>query len=76
VDQPVTVTSPFQLANCLNLSFKPSFQASVTGKTSNSRGAGLTVKIAYPNAPQGTEANMEQQDEVSQHAWCAVNPRA
>jgi hypothetical protein len=56
--QPVTVTSPFQLANCQNLQFKPDFKASVTGRTSKTQGAGLTVKIAYPNAPQGTQANI------------------
>jgi hypothetical protein len=55
---PVTITSPFQLANCQNLQFKPHFQASVTGKNSKVSGAGLTVKIAYPNAPQGTQANI------------------
>jgi hypothetical protein len=58
VEQPATITSPFQLANCQNLQFKPSFKASVTGKTSKAGGAGLKVNIAYPNTPQGTEANI------------------
>jgi hypothetical protein len=55
---PVTVTGPFQATNCATLAFKPSFKAQVTGKNSKVSGAGLTVKIAYPNAPQGTQANI------------------
>jgi hypothetical protein len=57
---PVNVTSPFQAADCASLSFKPSFKASVTGNTSKAAGAGLSVKIAYPNAPQGTQANIQK----------------
>jgi hypothetical protein len=56
--QAVNVASPFQAADCQALAFKPSFKASVTGKNSKVSGAGLTVKIAYPNAPQGTQANI------------------
>jgi hypothetical protein len=59
-DQPATVTSPFQLANCQNLQFKPSFQVSTSGKTSKADGASLNVRLAYPNAPQGTQANIHQ----------------
>jgi hypothetical protein len=56
--QAVSVTTPFQAANCQNLQFKPSFKASTSGKTSRANGASLTVKLAYPNAPQGTQANI------------------
>jgi len=56
--QPVNVTSPFQAADCASLAFRPSFKASVTGKTSKAAGAGLKVDIAYPVAPQGSEANI------------------
>jgi hypothetical protein len=56
--QPVTITSPFQLANCQNLQFNPGFQVSTSGKTSKANGASLNVKLTYPNAPQGTQANI------------------
>jgi hypothetical protein len=55
---PVSVASPFQAANCQNLTFKPSFKATTSGKTSRANGASLSVKLAYPNAPQGTQANI------------------
>jgi hypothetical protein len=55
---PVTVTSPFQMANCQNLAFKPSFKVSSSGKTSKVDGASLSVKLTYPNAPQGTQTNI------------------
>jgi hypothetical protein len=55
---PLNVTSPFQAADCQNLQFKPSFQAQVTGNATKVNGAGLKVNIAYPNAPQGTQANI------------------
>ena len=57
-DLPVTLTSPFQAADCANLAFKPSFNVSTSGKTSKANGASLTVKLAYPAAPQGTQANI------------------
>jgi uncharacterized repeat protein (TIGR01451 family) len=55
---PVSVNDPFQAADCQNLAFKPSFKAYVTGKNSRADGAALKVKIAYPSAPQGTQANI------------------
>jgi hypothetical protein len=56
--EPVTVTSSFQMANCQNLQFKPAFKVSTPGKTSKANGAGLSVKLTYPNAPQGTQTNI------------------
>ncbi len=56
--QSVSVTTPFQAADCANLAFKPSFKVSTSGKTSRSKGASLTVKLTYPSAPQGTQANI------------------
>ncbi len=53
-----TVTSPFQASNCQALAFKPGFKVSTNGKTSRSKGASLSVKLTYPNAPQGTQANI------------------
>jgi hypothetical protein len=55
---PVTINTPFQLANCQNLGFKPVFKVSTSGKTSRSKGASLSVKLSYPKAPQGTQANI------------------
>jgi hypothetical protein len=53
-----TVTSPFQAASCANLKFAPKFAVSTSGKTSKANGASLTVKLTYPNAPQGSQANI------------------
>ena len=53
-----SLTSPFQAADCQSLAFKPSFKAQVTGRATKQNGAGLKVNIAYPNTPQGTEANI------------------
>jgi hypothetical protein len=53
-----TVSAPFQVTDCEKLAFKPKFAASISGKTSKAKGASLTVKLTYPNAPQGSEANI------------------
>jgi hypothetical protein len=53
------VSSPFQVTNCATLAFKPQFKVSTAGKTSKIDGASLSVKLAYPNAPQGSEANIK-----------------
>ncbi len=53
---PVEV--PFQVANCAILKFAPKFSVSTSGKTSKADGASLAVKLTYPNAPQGTQANI------------------
>ncbi len=55
-----SVSSPFQVGDCASLAFKPSFNVSTSGKTSKANGASLTVKLAYPKAPQGTQANIHQ----------------
>jgi hypothetical protein len=52
------VSSPFQVTNCADLAFKPQFSVSTSGKTSRANGASLHVKLAYPNAPFGTQANI------------------
>ncbi len=54
-----TVTNSFQMANCQNLQFKPQFKVSSSGKTSKANGASLTVHLAYPDAPQGTQTNIK-----------------
>ena len=57
-DVTVALTSPFQAADCANLSFKPGFQVTTSGKTSKANGASLAVKLSFPNAPQGTQSNI------------------
>jgi uncharacterized repeat protein (TIGR01451 family) len=57
-DVPVTVSSPFQAADCSSLGFRPGFAVSTSGRTSKANGASLSVKLTYPNAPQGTQANI------------------
>jgi hypothetical protein len=50
---------PFQVTNCATLAFKPSFKVSTAGKTSRATGASLHVKLAYPKAAWGTQANIK-----------------
>ncbi len=49
---------PFQVTNCATLGFKPIFSVSTNGKTSRANGASLSVKLTYPKAPFGTQANI------------------
>jgi hypothetical protein len=53
---PVSV--PFQVTNCATLKFAPKFKVSTYGKTSKARGASLSVKLTYPKAPFGSQANI------------------
>jgi hypothetical protein len=52
------VTDPFQVANCEHLKFEPKISVSTQARTSKADGASLTYKIAYPNVPQGTDADI------------------
>ena len=52
------VSAPFQITNCAALKFAPKFSVFTSGKTSKANGASLTTKLSYPNAPQGTQANI------------------
>jgi hypothetical protein len=54
------LTAPFQVTNCATLGFKPVFSVSTSGKTSRAGGASLHVKLAYPKAPFGSQANIAQ----------------
>jgi hypothetical protein len=54
----VSITTPFQAADCQSLQFKPVFKVSTPGNTSRRNGAGLSVKLTYPAAPQGTQTNI------------------
>jgi hypothetical protein len=49
---------PFQVTNCATLGFTPSFSVSTSARTSRARGAGLRVKLSYPKAPFGSQANI------------------
>jgi hypothetical protein len=51
------VAVPFQVTNCATLGFAPKFSASTSGKTSKANGASLNVKLTYPSAPFGSQAN-------------------
>ena len=50
---------PLQATNCAVLGFKPGFKVSTSGKTSRSKGASLSVKLTYPKAPFGSQANIK-----------------
>jgi hypothetical protein len=49
---------PFQVTNCATLAFKPGFKVSTSGKASRANGASLNVKLTYPKAPFGSQANI------------------
>jgi hypothetical protein len=53
-----SLSVPLQVTNCAVLAFKPGFQVSTNGKTSRSKGASLKVKLTYPKAPFGSQANI------------------
>jgi hypothetical protein len=55
-----SLSVPFQATNCAVLKFAPKFAVSTSGKNSKANGASLSVKLTYPNAPQGTQANIKQ----------------
>jgi hypothetical protein len=50
----------FQVTNCATLKFNPSFNVTTSGHTSRAKGASLRVKLAYPKAPFGTQANIRK----------------
>ncbi len=53
-----TVSTPFAVAGCASLQFKPKFAVSTSGKTSKAAGASLDAKLSYPTASVGSEANI------------------
>lgn len=53
-----TVASPFQVTDCAALDFRPQFRVSTAGRTSRVRGASLDVKLSYPKAAWGSQANI------------------
>ena len=59
-NNPVTITDPFQAANCANLKFEPKFQVSTSGKTSKANGASLHVNLTYPAGALTHDTNIKQ----------------
>jgi hypothetical protein len=55
----VSVSSPFAVAGCANLPFKPKFTVSTSGKTSKQNGASLLTKLSYPSGSPGSQANIK-----------------
>ncbi len=53
-----SVSNRFQIGACGGLSFSPKLTASTTAKTSRENGASLNVKLTYPKAPFGSQANI------------------
>ncbi len=53
------VASPYQAQGCKGLKFAPAFSASTVGKASETGGASLDVKVAFPAGPAGTYANIK-----------------
>jgi hypothetical protein len=51
---------PFQATNCATLGFAPKFAASTSSKVSRLDGTSLNVKLAYPRAAFGSQANIQQ----------------
>ncbi len=59
-NDPVTVTSSFQTADCQSLKFEPKFQVTTSGKTSKADGASLTAKLTYPTGALGQDTNIKE----------------
>ena len=53
-----TIGVPFQVTNCAVLKFQPKLVVATSGKTSRANGASLSVKLTYPKAPFGSQANI------------------
>jgi hypothetical protein len=58
--QSAAVSTPFQVTNCARLEFEPGFSVSTSGHPSRANGASLAVKLVYPKAPVGSQANIAQ----------------
>ncbi len=53
-----TIGVPFQVTNCAALKFGPKLAVSTSAKTSRASGESLAVKLTYPDAPFGSQANI------------------
>ncbi len=52
------VSSRFQVGGCRELKFAPKFSVKTSGHTSKADGASLFTRVAYPQGPAGTYANI------------------
>lgn len=52
------VVVPFQVTDCAALKFAPKFSASTPAKSSRLNGTSLSVELAQPKAPFGSQANI------------------
>jgi hypothetical protein len=57
-DTAYTIGVPFQVTNCAVLKFAPKLSVSTSAKPSRANGESLNVKLTYPNAPFGSQANV------------------
>jgi hypothetical protein len=64
-DQPVTVTSPFQAADCASLKFKPKLAISLKGGTRRNTHPALKAVVTYP---KGNNANIESAQVTLPHS--------
>jgi hypothetical protein len=55
-DIPVTVSNPFQAADCSSLKFTPKISVATGGRGSRANGTSLRFKIAYPAGAVGTQS--------------------
>jgi hypothetical protein len=53
-----SLSEPFQVTNCAVLGFKPQFAVSTSAHHSRTGGESLHVKLSYPKAPFGSQANI------------------
>lgn len=51
-------SSPFAVAGCRSLAFKPKFKVTTSGATSRAKGASLDTKLTYPKNALGQQANI------------------
>jgi hypothetical protein len=55
----LSVSVPFDVANCAKLTFQPGFSVSTEAKTSKRYGAGRRVSVSYPKGAAGEAANLK-----------------
>src|SRR6185312_3997375 len=53
-----SLSSPFQVTGCGDLSFKPQFSVSTSAHTSRANGASLDARLSYPTGSLGHAANI------------------
>jgi hypothetical protein len=51
-------SAPFQVTNCATLGFKPQFSVATSAHHTRTGGDSLHVKLTYPKAPFGSQANV------------------